>query len=154
MAYAVQNRFEELENQNKELRVIMAVQSGQIERNKEALEQLFGGLFHQTNQKGMIKYHMNRLLGVVEKEYIDEESIWPTTRQADKHEERLTALEDKIEKREEELTTQLAVLEETLTQIFRERDEELTDIELRLQEMENKINAMEKRQLERLGLNM
>ncbi len=155
MAYVANYRMNELEKDNesinkdnKELRAILAVQEGQIERNTSVLKQLIYGLFHQGNQKGMIKHHMNRLLGVVEKETIDEESIWPTTRQADKHEDRLTALEEKLEKREEEM----AVLEENLAHIFRERDEQLTEIELRLGDMEMKINAMEKQQLERLGM--
>jgi hypothetical protein len=80
------------------------------------------------------------------------ESIWPRTQQGILHERRLTALENKFEKREEELAEQLDLWEEHLIQMFKERDEQLTAIELRLGDMEMKINAMEKEQLERLGM--
>jgi hypothetical protein len=82
------------------------------------------------------------------------ESIFPKTRQGILNERRLTELEGKFQAREEALTEQLAVLEETLTQIFKERDDQLNDVEARLKEMEAKINAMEERQRERIGLNM
>jgi hypothetical protein len=176
MSYAVQIKLEELEKvnaavlkDNKELRHIIAAHAGQIERNKNALFQLFGGLYNPITQKRILKQHLNSLLG--EDEAADEaadgaadglsslraeplEDIWPTTRQGDLHEERINALEEQFNERNDTLTEQLEVLEENLTQIFRERDDQLTLMETRLQEMEAKINAMEKNQLERLGLNM
>jgi hypothetical protein len=160
---AVQIKLEELEKvnaavlkDNKELRHIIAAHAGQIERNKNALFQLFGGLYNPITQKRILKQHLNSLLG--EDDEADEaeplEDIWPTTRQGDQHEERFNGVEEKFQERDDVLTEQLEVLEENLTQIFRERDEQLTLMEVRLQEMEAKINAMEKKQLERLGLNM
>ena len=80
------------------------------------------------------------------------DSICPRTQDGHMHEERLTDLEEKIEAREEAFTRQMAVLEENLAQIFKERDEQLSVFETKLKEMETKINAMEKQQLERLGL--
>ena len=82
------------------------------------------------------------------------ESIFPKTRQGILNDRRLTALEDKFQAKEVALAEQLAVLEENLTQIFKDRDEQLTEFENKLKELETKINAMEERQRERMGLNM
>jgi chromosome segregation ATPase len=138
MAYAVHIKLEELENENTELRNIIAAHAGQIERNKNALFQLFGGLYNPNTQKRILKQHLNSLLGEDEDDEADNEEaepledIWPTTRQGDQHEEHFNDVEEKMQ----------------------ERDEQLTIMEQRLREMEDKINAMEKKQLERLGLNM
>ena len=158
MSYAVQIKLEELEKvnaavlkDNKELRHIIAAHAGQIERNKNALFQLFGGLYNPITQKRILKQHLNSLLGEYEADAADGvegaepfeadeaadgaeplEDIWPTTRQGDQHEERFNGVDEK----------------------FQERDEQLTLMEARLREMEAKINAMEQKQMERLGLNM
>jgi hypothetical protein len=166
MAYAATSRFEELENanvsiqkENKELRAILAAHAGQIRRNKQTIY-LYAGGFYNRKERQIFEDHLNILEGQSfdenYKTYIEEEMelIWPTTRQGNIHEERLTALEDKFQAREEALAEQLAVLEENLTQIFRDRDEQLTEFETKLKEMEIKINAMEQRQLEKLGLDM
>ena len=150
MSYAVQIKLEELEKvnaavlkDNKELRHIIAAHAGQIERNKNALFQLFGGLYNPITQKRILKQHLNSLLGEDDEDEGAEpfedadgaeplEDIWPTTRQGDQHEERFNGVDEK----------------------FQERDEQLTLMETRLREMEAKINAMEQKQMERLGLNM
>lgn len=156
MAYAATSRFEELENANKELRAMLAVQAAQIERNKQTIYLYAGGLYNRRERR-LFEDHLDILeeQGSDENGLEDElESIFPKTRQGILNERRLTELEGKFQAREEALTEQLAVLEETLTQIFKERDDQLNDVEARLKEMEAKINAMEERQRERIGLNM
>ena len=151
MSYAVQIKLEELEKvnaavlkDNKELRHIIAAHAGQIERNKNALFQLFGGLYNPITQKRILKQHLNSLLGEYEADAADGvegaepfeadeaadgaeplEDIWPTTRQGDQHEERFNGVDEK----------------------FQERDEQLTLMEARLREMEERIEAMGKRQI-------
>ena len=154
MSYAVQIKLEELEKvnaavlkDNKELRHIIAAHAGQIERNKNALFQLFGGLYNPITQKRILKQHLNSLLGedADGADGADEaayeaadgveglaslraepiEDIWPTTRQGDQHEERFNGVDEK----------------------FQERDEQLTLMEARLREMEERIEAMGKRQI-------
>ena len=51
MAYAATSRFEELERDNKELRAILAVQAGQIERNKQTIYLYAGGFYNRKERK-------------------------------------------------------------------------------------------------------
>ena len=159
MAYAVHIKLEELEKDNKALRAMLANQAGKIERNKQSIYAYAGGLYNRK-ELAILEDHLN----IMEGQPVDEDyrnyvegvidSIWPRTPQGNMNERRLTALEEKIEAREEAFTRQMAVLEENLAQIFKERDEQLTEFETKLKDMETKINAMEKMQLERLGLNI
>jgi chromosome segregation ATPase len=174
MAYAVHLKLEELEKDNKELRAMLAIQARQIERNKQSIYAYAGGLYTRK-ELAILEDHLNIMEGqTVDEDYRNYvegviDSICPRTRDSHKHEERLTeleekieasdeaftrltALEEKIQEREEAFTRQMAVLEDNLTQIFKERDEQLTEFETKLKDMETKINAMEKMQLERLGL--
>ena len=148
MAYAVQIKLEELEKENAsirkdnesirkenaELRHIITSHAGQIERNKNALCQLFGGLYNPTYQKRILKQHLVALLGSGAADEDDEaeddeeddeeddaeplEDSCPTTRQGDAHETRLKESEE------------------------------------RLRQLEAQIDLMEKRQLEKFGFNM
>jgi hypothetical protein len=157
MAYAVHLKLEELEKDNKELRAMLTVQARQIERNKQTIYAYAGG-FYTRKELALLEDHLNIMEGQTVDEdyrnYVEEviDSVYPRTRDGVMHEERLTGLEEKIQASEEAFTHQLEVLEDNLTQIFKERDEQLTEFETKLKEMETKINAMEKRQLERLGL--
>ena len=174
MAYAVHLKLEELEKDNKELRAMLAVQARQIDRNKQTIYAYAGGLYNRK-ELAILEDHLNIMEGqTVDEDYRNYvegviDSICPRTRDGHMHEERLTgleekieaneeaftrltALEEKIQEREEAFTRQMAVLEDNLTQIFKERDEQLTEFETKLKDMETKINAMEKMQLERLGL--
>ena len=151
MAYAATSRFEELERDNKELRAILAAHAGQIERNKQTIYLYAGGLYNRRERQIFEDCLEEHSVGDMEDEL---ESIFPKTRQGILNDRRLTALEDKFQAREVALTEQLAVLEENLTQIFKDRDEQLTEFENKLKELEAKINAMEERQRERMGLNM
>jgi hypothetical protein len=123
------------------LRNIVAAHAAQIERNKHAICQLFGGLYNPTQQKRILKEHLNLLMGASEAEAgaseadsdddesddddngVEgaeplEENIWPTTRQGDEHEKRLKESEE------------------------------------RLRQLEVQIALAEKRQLEKYGFNM
>lgn len=153
MAYAATSRFEELEKDNKELRAILAAHAGQIERNKQTIY-LYAGGFYNRKERKIFEDHLDNLEEQQSADDLEDEleSIFPKTRQGILNDRRLTALEDKFEAREEALTEQLGLLEETLTKIFKERDEQLTEFENKLKELESKINAMEQRQWERLGL--
>ena len=151
MAYAATSRFEELERDNKELRAILAAHAGQIERNKQTIYLYAGGLYNRREREIFEDYLEEQSVGDLEDEL---ESIFPKTRQGILNDRRLTALEDKFQAKEVALAEQLAVLEENLTQIFKDRDEQLTEFENKLKELETKINAMEERQRERMGLNM
>jgi hypothetical protein len=161
MAYAATSRFEELENanasiqkENKELRAILAAHAGQIERNKQTIY-LYAGGFYNRRERQLFEDHLDNM----EDQSLDDnsledelESIFPKTRQVILNDRRLTELEGKFKAHEVALEEQLAVLEENLTQIFKERDEQLTEFETRLKELEIKINAMEERQRERMDL--
>ena len=148
MAYAVHIKLEELEKENAEmrkenteLRHIIAAHAGQIERNKNALCQLFGGLYNPTSQKRILKQHLIALLGAGADASDDEaseadesdddasdddeqdeaeslEDSCPTTRQGDAHETRIKESEE------------------------------------RLRQLEAQIALVEKRQLEKYGFNM
>ncbi len=155
MAYAVYTQLENLQKENDsirkdnaDLRNIVAAHAAQIERNKHAICQLFGGLYNPTQQKRILKEHLNSLMGASEAGASEteaseagaeaseaepsdddesdddgdeerlEENIWPTTRQGDEHEKRLKESEE------------------------------------RLRQLEVQIALAEKRQLEKYGFNM
>ena len=123
MAYAVHIKLEELEKDNKELRAMLAVQATQIERNKQTIYQLLGGLFNQRTQARILNVHMSGLFvqdGASaceaahdeaahdeDDEAADEdeelENVWPTTRQGDEHSERLKEMEERFRKLEEQV---------------------------------------------------
>ena len=69
-----------------------------VERIHETVHQLLGGLFHQEKQTASLESHVSYLFGREENdECVDDSSygwtIYPTTRQGDKLEERMTILE-------------------------------------------------------------
>ena len=115
MAYAVHIKLEELEKDNKELRAMLAVQATQIERNKQTIYQLLGGLFNQRTQARILNVHMSGLFvqdgasaceaAHDEAAHEDEEleNVWPTTRQGDEHSERLKEMEERFRKLEEQV---------------------------------------------------
>ena len=124
MAYAIHIKLEELEKENvlireenasilkdnasilkdnAELRQIIAAYAGQIERNKAAICQLFGGLYNPIEQKRILNEHLNTLIGCEEEDdddasdiSDDDEDIWPTTRQGDEHSKRLKESEERL----------------------------------------------------------
>lgn len=92
---------------------ILEKQSIHIERLQKNLlgvrnvvYQLIGGLYNQRTQNHQIQSHLEHLFDQNhdnnennEKEYVrgDTSEIWPTTRQGDKHEERLNSLEESLQ---------------------------------------------------------
>ena len=136
--YTVLSSLEEIKNNVNELQQIIYAQAGQIERNQQIISQLLGGLFNEK-QKKVCQTYLSMLLGEryvfhEDDEDDDDEDAgqWPTTRQGDEHEERLNVLEEK----------------------FLERDAKMTLLEEKNRIMEAQIEALEKRQLEKMGLNM
>ena len=89
---------EALQEDNEELREIIAQQDAKLERAMFAIYQLHGGLYNQKTQAHMIQLG-DALLHGKEKpiEPVEPVNIWPTTRQGDAHEERISKLEDTIE---------------------------------------------------------
>jgi hypothetical protein len=72
-----------------------------IDNVENVVYQLLGGLFNQTTQSNIIDSHLcdlrgTRFLGAG----INEESIWPTTRQGDQNEEEIRLLKQQVSKLE------------------------------------------------------
>jgi len=137
--YTVLSSLEDIKNEVKELRQIISAQAGHIDRSQQIISQLLGGLLNEKQRK-VLKCYLSILMGERYIEDIDtndeadddeEEDQRFTTRQGDEHEERLNFLEEK----------------------FQERDAQMTLLEEKNRIMEEKIEAMEKRQLEKMGLN-
>lgn len=137
--YTVLRSLEEIKDEVKELRQIISAQAGHIDRSQQIIAQLLGGLLNEKQRK-VLQCYLSILMGERYIEDIDtneeaddfeEEDQLFTTRQGDEHEERLNLLEEK----------------------FRERDALMTLLEEKNRIMEEKIEAMEKRQLEKMGLN-
>lgn len=101
--------IESIQKENAELRKIIESHAEEIERCKGVIYQLVGGLFNQKTQKWIGKSHVNVLLGKKyepeenEEEYA--ESIWPTTRQGDEHEERIRKMEETMRKLEDRIVS-------------------------------------------------
>jgi len=89
---------EALQEDNQDLREIIAEQNAKLERAMYAIYQLHGGLYNQRTQAYMIEMGYALLHGKEEPEIPKEHvNIWPTTRQGDEHEERFAKLEETIE---------------------------------------------------------
>ena len=105
--------IELIQKENAELRKMVESYACEIERCKGVVYQLVGGLFNQKNQNCIMNSHINELIGTSneEKEEKAQESIWPTTRQGDEHEERIRKLEETVQK----LVKQVELLEKRQT---------------------------------------
>ena len=126
MAYAVHSQLAVLQKENIELKQIIAAQAGQIERNTQAIYCLYGGLYNQTNQKNTLKIHLNDLFGTSEAG--------------------TSAAEDDDSGSDDD--------EEDIWPTTRQGDEQekrLKESEERLRCLEEQVDAMEKRQLEKLN---
>ena len=126
-AQTVLSTMEKNKKEITELKRIISDQSSQIERNKQAICQLLGGLYSNPNQRRALGEYMSLLYGErmdpVEDdsdEDDDEEeepdNMWPSTRQDSENEKRIKVME------------------------------------AHFQQLEEQVAAMEKRQLEKFGL--
>ena len=89
---------EALQKDNEELREIIAQQDAKLERAMFAIYNLHGGLYNQRTQAYMLELGNALLLGKEKPvELVESVNIWPTTRQGDAHEERISKLEDTVE---------------------------------------------------------
>ena len=134
-------RIGNIEKENIHLRETLEVYAGQIERNTKILHQVITGLFdrHILYQGDTLDYFVNKLHGAPT--HNDFELVYPTTRQGNEHEKRLTDLEKHVEE-----------LDKEVHHLWVEKDERLTAIEDRLLQLEEQIDAMEQRQIEKYGL--
>jgi hypothetical protein len=111
MAYAIHTQLADLQKENFELKKIIAAHADQIARNTQAVCQLYGGLYNQSEQKQVLKGHLKSLFGPnaleddsesdIDDE--DDEDIWPTTRQGDENEKRLKESEERLRRLEEQI---------------------------------------------------
>ena len=92
----VEAQQKQIEAQQKQIEQLTRITS----RVEGEVYQLFGGLFNQTTQRGILNFHLE-MLGVDTNEKCNEPNtskwdIWPTTRQGDENERRIEELEKKL----------------------------------------------------------
>lgn len=121
----------------------------EISSLKETIRQLVGGLYNQRTQGDVIDLHLAEIYGRPRPtKKIDEDNIWPTTRQGDANEikieelqEKNAALEEKgdaNEKKIEELQAKNATLEEKNAAL----EEKMATTQQRLTDLEKIINRI------------
>jgi hypothetical protein len=76
--------------------------------------QLLGGLFNQETQSDIIDSHLCCLRGNEYAEKIDKDTIWPTTRQGDQHEEEIKLLKQQVSRLEGTVEMLVRLLAEKL----------------------------------------
>ena len=148
MAYAATSRFEELENANKELRAMLAVQAAQIERNTTTIYQLLGGLFNQRTQARILNVHMSGLF------VQDGASACEAAHDEAAHDEAaVTSASEAAHDEDDEAADEDEELENVwpTTRQGDEHSERLKEMEERFRKLEEQVVAMEKRQLEKFG---
>jgi hypothetical protein len=72
--------------------------------------QLLGGLFNQSTQSDIIDSHLCCLRGNEYSGKIDEETIWPTTRQGDQHEKEIQLLKKQVSRLEDTVALLINVI--------------------------------------------
>ena len=79
-----------------------------LEGTHNVVYQLLGGLFHQRHQNGILSTHLDNLFCRKLGEYRNHDGskwdIWPTTRQGDECEKKISELEEKLKNFETDLT--------------------------------------------------
>jgi hypothetical protein len=95
----------ELKEENEELRELLSEQSGKLERAIQAIHALHEGLYNVRTQNYCMLLANARLLGEelppIEKEGTYHQ--WPTTRQGDYHEKRISSLEGLVKALEDKI---------------------------------------------------
>jgi hypothetical protein len=94
----------ELKEENEELRELLEQQSGKLARAVHAIYQLHAGLYNIRTQN----YNMQLANALLKDEPLPTEPsvanhVWPTTRQGDHHEKRISYLEEMVKKLEEKI---------------------------------------------------
>jgi hypothetical protein len=99
MATTNEMKLEELKQENEELRELLEIQDGKLERAMFAILQLHGGLYNQISQRYILAKKNADLYGqpLLENAAAAEEDEELTTRQGDRHELRIQQLEQTIE---------------------------------------------------------
>ena len=100
---SLNNFIKDLQDDNQELRKIIAEQDGKLERAIIAIYQLHGGLYNQRTQGYSLGLANASLFGDVKPIGDDKECIWFTTRQGDDNADRITKLEEKLEEMEKKI---------------------------------------------------
>jgi hypothetical protein len=101
MATTNEMKLEELKQENEELRELLEIQDGKLERAMFAILQLHGGLYNQISQRYILAkknadlYGQPLLENAAAAEEEEDEEL--TTRQGDRHELRIQQLEQTIE---------------------------------------------------------
>ena len=100
MATTNEMKLEELKQENEELRELLEIQDGKLERAMFAILQLHGGLYNQISQRYILAKKNADLYGqplLENAAATEEEDEELTTRQGDRHELRIQQLEQTIE---------------------------------------------------------
>lgn len=103
MAATNEMKIEELKQENEELRELLEIQEGKLERAMFAIYQLHGGLYNQISQRYILAKKNALLFGqplLENTKYTSDEAEEDeefTTRQGDDHELRIRQLEETIE---------------------------------------------------------
>ena len=100
MAMTNEMKLEELKQENEELRELLEIQDGKLERAMFAILQLHGGLYNQISQRYILAKKNADLYGqplLENAAAAEEEDEELTTRQGDRHELRIQQLEQTIE---------------------------------------------------------
>ena len=96
------SEFEQLKQTVEDQGEIIQKQAQQIERLQDTVYQLIGGLFNQQKQAEQIDLAVAMLRNRKPKRQQEDDpdyyTVWPTTRQGDDLEHRMTELETKMEK--------------------------------------------------------
>ena len=98
MATTNEMKLEELKQENEELRELLEIQDGKLERAMFAILQLHGGLYNQISQRYILAKKNADLYGqpLLENAAAAEDEEL-TTRQGERHELRIQQLEQTIE---------------------------------------------------------
>jgi len=95
---------EALQEDNQELREIIAEQDAKLERAIYAICQLHSGLYNEHTQEYVIIDNAALLFGNKRPQEPEEPvNLWPTTRQGDKHELRISKLEETIQQLQQQI---------------------------------------------------
>jgi hypothetical protein len=100
-----ETKIEVLKQENKELRELLEIQNGKLERAVYAICRLHSGLYYQVSQHCILEKKNALLLGIPFTMVSSEEEEEITTHQGDDHELRIQHLEQTIEVLERKISS-------------------------------------------------